>query len=262
MKKYLFVWAIALVALVSCNNQPKDAAIEAKNSFDALIEQARWGSGEAYVKLADCYRDGKGVERDLCGMFFMLYLAQDYGGIRSFDDYMKNIPEDSDFRLVYEIMEHNDKWHSETGDSLANVLVERGVPDGYVIRAANLLEKGDTLEGKRLIDLAASKGSVLAEIILCKPELLQRSGRPDIARLAKLTDKHPYIYLLLAQESYERRHDDGMDEQKVIGYLQMADLYACLTKKDAQRLLRFQEEGKCQLPNADIDRLKKLAGKE
>ena len=64
MKKYLFL-VIALV-LVSCTDQfvvdevaGEYAQQAPANEVNALIEKARWGDGQAYVKLADCYRDGQ-----------------------------------------------------------------------------------------------------------------------------------------------------------------------------------------------------------
>ena len=64
MKKLLF-FVVALV-LVSCTDQllvdevaSRPVEQEAASEVSALMEKARWGDGEAYVKLADCYRDGK-----------------------------------------------------------------------------------------------------------------------------------------------------------------------------------------------------------
>ena len=66
MKKYLFVIMAVMLALVSCTdsqfldeNTGNLSELSSFNEINALIEQARWGDGQAFVKLADCYRDGK-----------------------------------------------------------------------------------------------------------------------------------------------------------------------------------------------------------
>ena len=64
MKKYLFAIMAMLLALVSCTdsqfldeNTGNPSELSSSNEINALIEQARWGDGQAFVKLADCYRD-------------------------------------------------------------------------------------------------------------------------------------------------------------------------------------------------------------
>ena len=93
MKKlfYLFLglW------LVSCSDRQLAGDILAENTpppfseeneFKALIEQARWGNGEAFLKLAGCYREGKGVEKDLIGMISMEAQAESFGKFLSLHD--------------------------------------------------------------------------------------------------------------------------------------------------------------------------------
>ena len=54
MKKFLFVLVTMVMSLVSCTDQQfsqetlaDDTSIAACNEFNALIEQARWGDGQA-----------------------------------------------------------------------------------------------------------------------------------------------------------------------------------------------------------------------
>ena len=82
MKKTLFAIMAVLLAMVSCtDNQFLDgnagnlSELSSTNEVSALIEKARWGDGQAFVKLADCYRDGKGVKQDFVGMLTMLAQA-------------------------------------------------------------------------------------------------------------------------------------------------------------------------------------------
>ncbi len=91
MKKYLF-FALA-VLMVACfaprmvesvaakqhSKQDKVMSVSATDSVKALIAKARWGDEKAYLKLADCYREGYGVPRDFLSMVAMLVLADEYG---------------------------------------------------------------------------------------------------------------------------------------------------------------------------------------
>ena len=79
MKKYLFLWIVSAIVFMGCNDQLLlDEALvgshqlNSNNEFNTLIEQARWGDGQAFLKLADCYREGNGVEKDFVGMLCML----------------------------------------------------------------------------------------------------------------------------------------------------------------------------------------------
>ena len=45
--------------------EQKVMTVSPKDSVASLFNQARWGDRSAYLKLADCYRDGFGVKKDL-----------------------------------------------------------------------------------------------------------------------------------------------------------------------------------------------------
>ena len=69
------VYMIVMLFFASCSEQQvmeetlsSQKLTEQKSMTDApqdtimsLLYQARWGDGSAYLKLADCYRDGIGV---------------------------------------------------------------------------------------------------------------------------------------------------------------------------------------------------------
>lgn len=99
MKKYIFVATAAL--FVNCSDQQlTDSVTDVKSTellqtsdvndkakVDALIEKARWGDGQAFLQLADCYRDGIGVKKDFLGMMCMVIQANTYGAIESEKEY-------------------------------------------------------------------------------------------------------------------------------------------------------------------------------
>ena len=159
MKKYLFAIMAVLLALVSCTdsqfldeNPGNLSELSSSNEINDLIEQARWGDGQAFVKLADCYRDGNGVKQDFVGMLTMLAQADEYGGISSMEDYLRTLPEGSDFKLIFDAVENYEKKNVEEATAMFEQLIAKGSPDGYAVQGIIAVERCDTLEGVRLIE--------------------------------------------------------------------------------------------------------------
>ena len=122
------------------------------NEVSALIEKARWGDGQAFVKLADCYRDGKGVKQDFVGMLTMLAQADEYGGISNMEDYLKTLPEGSDFKLIFDAVDNYEKKNEDEAAAKLEQLIAKGSPDGNAVQGIMTIERGDTLEGLRLVE--------------------------------------------------------------------------------------------------------------
>lgn len=55
--------------------EQKSMTVTPQDSVMSLLNQARWGDGSAYIKLADCYRDGFGVKKDFFDMINMAFMA-------------------------------------------------------------------------------------------------------------------------------------------------------------------------------------------
>ena len=267
MKKFLFVLVTMVMSLVSCTDQQfsqealaGDTSIVAYNEFSTLIEQARWGNGQAFLKLADCYRDGKGVDKDFVGMLSMVAQADEFGSINQMEDYLKELPEGSDFRMIFDAIEMLDNKHVEEAQSLSEQLLAKGLSDGYVVQGIMAIENSDTLGGLRLIERAASEGSSFANLILCLPEW-QREKKPDVEKLKNMSEKIPYINMILAK-MYMGEEDESMqDNQLAAHYLLKADENACLSTRGARWLLYYH---RCirnlPLSKRDIQRLRVLAG--
>ena len=76
--KMLSLSVLMMLCLASCSEQhlqedrlasskvgeQKGAVKAPQDSVLSLLNQARWGDGSAYLKLADCYRDGFGMTDD------------------------------------------------------------------------------------------------------------------------------------------------------------------------------------------------------
>ena len=70
------------------------------SEVDVLIEKARWGDGQACLKLANCYRDGIGVKPDFVSMINMVTLAEDYGAINRVEDYFGCLPVGNELEIL------------------------------------------------------------------------------------------------------------------------------------------------------------------
>jgi TPR repeat protein len=267
MKKYLFVLVATMMALVGCTDQhfleeglANNVPPAAENGFAALIEQARWGDGQAFLKLADCYRDGNGVEKDFVGMLCMVAQADEFGGIGRMEDYLKEMPENSDFRTILDAIEKFEDKQIEEAKSMSEQLVAKGSPDGYTVQGIMAIESGDTLEGIRMMEMAASKGSSLAKIMLCVPEF-HGDKTLNIELLKALSDDMSFASVILAN-MYTGEDDEKLkDESLAAYYFLKADENACLTRRGARWLMYYHRcVSKLPLSERDIQRLQILAG--
>ena len=266
MKKNLFL--LAMLVLVSCTDQltveetaGERAGHAPASELSALIEQARWGDGQAYLRLADCYRDGKGgVNKDFMGMIAMVSLSEDYEGGSRIEDYLSSMPEESEYRLVVDALTNFDPGKQEDAPALAERLIAQGSPEGYALKGIIFHEQGDRAEGRSLLELAAGKGSSLAELYLCIPDL-RSSSRPDIDRLKAVADRMPIAYNCLGRIHTDREDGSMKDEPLAVYYYLKADEKACLGRDGARWLLHYHDDGgDLGLSETDIERLRILAG--
>jgi len=264
MKKYLFMM-LALV-IVSCSDQMvldetqgEYSSVTPVSDFQTLLGKARWGDGQAYLRLADCYRDGKGVKSDFIGMLSMVSLANDYSDSNQMDAYLEAIPANSEFRILVDcihMFEHN---QMEEALPLIESAIANGSPDGYAIKGITVLERGDSIEAKHLFELAAEKGSNLAELLLCIPDW-KGAMNPSIEKLSALTDKIPWTCNILAGIYTGMEGNEIVDERMAAYYYMEADKYACLTRRGARWLWSYMERGSdLNLSPTDKERIQLLA---
>lgn len=105
--KNLCLYIITILLLASCSEQQvmeetlssqklteqKGMTVTPQDSIKSLLYQARWGDGSAYLKLADCYRDGIGVKKDFFGMITMAHMAEWRGAINRMAELLLTIPD-------------------------------------------------------------------------------------------------------------------------------------------------------------------------
>ena len=264
MKKYLFL--VMTLVLVSCTDQMmvdevagEHAQQTPESNVATLMENARWGDGQAYVKLADCYRDGKGVKQDFVNMLAMASFADEYGGLKHIDDYLSALPEDSEYKLVFDAMEKFSGNKQGEGLAMAEELIERDCAEGYAIKGIILSEQGNREEGKPLLEQAAEKGSGFANLYLCMPDL-KGTENPDIARLTALAERMPLANACLGKIFSGKNDESRKDERLAAYYYMKADKKACLPKDGARWLLAYHRNGgNLKLSEKDIERLELLA---
>lgn len=262
MKKYLLIWIVSATVCMGCTDQQfQENALadfhqqNSNNEINTLIEQARWGDGQAFLKLADCYRDGNGVEKDFVGMLCMLAQAREYGGIDCMEDYLKKLPEGSDFKMVFDAIDKFEKKQTDEANLMAEQLIAQGSPDGYTVQGIMAIERRDTLEGRRLMGQAAAQGSTFAELMLFFPEW-NAHNTLNIERLKELSDKMPLANVILAKFYAKRERNEHLAAH----YYLKADEKAFLGKKGARWLLSNRQFIDMSLSKRDIERLQMLAG--
>ena len=263
---------ILAMMMVGCAEQQgfDDVALDAPvhvtktENFNDLMTQAKWGDGNAYLKLADYYINGKdGTKPDFMATISMLNMAEEYGAIDRPGEYISNLPEDDNTRMAFEAMKSINDRQEEKGMELANRLIEKGCVDGYALRGYALMEMGDTIEAIRLATLAAEQGSSLGRALQFVIPYGQMSDMPDESIVLPIAETVPIFYLFLAEEYYKHLAEHPENDVKVAEFYLKADENGCLDKRGAKWLLNFMGNGNSlPLSDTDILRLLKLSDYE
>lgn len=265
MKKYIFMATAAL--LVSCSDQQltegiadiKDAksveTINDKNKIDTLVENARWGNSQAFLQLADCYRDGIGVKQDFLGMMCMVEQANALGAINSEKEYLSRLPENNVYKQCCSLMDMSGRELRERKDSILTVLNAMDCPDALAIYGIVSIECGDTIGGFETIRKAADNGSGFAAIL----STMQNGDgnlRPDKNKLEKIADKNPLVCKMLGRIYRDFEEDNDINKRQAALYYLEAEKHALLSKSEAMWLLSYYRNGgDIQLSDEDVRRL-------
>ena len=267
MKKYLLAIVVVMLSLSGCSdNSLSDESVEreleisSSEEINALFEQARWGDGQAYLQLANCYRDGKGVKKDFVGMLTMAFQAEEYGGISKTKDYLKMLPEDSEFKLIYDAVERISHREMDEATSLLEQLNALNSVESYVIQGMMVIERGEIQKGICLMEQAVDAGSSFAELMLFIT-YWQGFTHPDVEKMATLSDKIPFVNNILAKIYMGLEYEDMRDDKLAAHYFLKADEKACISKEGARWLLYYHRNCEnLQLQEREIQRLQFLAG--
>ena len=266
MKKCIILFMAAILA--SCSDtQLAESIAEVKESelvkedvngsavINALVERARWGDGQAYLQLADCYRDGIGVKKDFLGMMVMVEQARAHGAIHDEKEYMAQIPDDNDIKRFCNLIDKSSDQLREGKDSIMAQLATIDSPDAHALFGVLCVESGDTIRGLEIIRDASERGSDFAALLNA---LLDRKGKIqlDKMKLEQLAERIPLAYNLLGKLSLKPDENGMIDERKVAYYYMKADEHALLSRREARWLLAYhQDVGIPQLTESDVKRL-------
>jgi cell division protein FtsI (penicillin-binding protein 3) len=177
------------------------------------------------------------------------------------EDYLKTMPEGSDIKLIFDAVENYERKNVEEATSMFEEFIAKGCPDGFAIQGIMTMERGDTLEGVRLIEQAATAGSTFAELLQCVPDW-RGATNPDVDKLTALSDKIPFVNAILAKMYAGYEDENFQNDQLAAYYYLKADEHACLDRRGARWLLGYHEAGKLQISERDVTRLRILSGEQ
>lgn len=266
MKKYIILFMVAILA--SCSDMQlaesiadvKESELVKENAngsaeINALVERARWGDGQAYLQLADCYRDGIGVKKNFLGMLAMVEQARDHGAIRSENEYMTQIPDDNDIKRFFNLMDKSSSQLIEEKDSIMAQLATIESPDAHALFGVLCVESGDSIRGFEIIRDASERGSDFAALLNALPDW-KGNIQPDKMKLEQLAERIPLAYNLLGKLSLKPDENGIIDERKVAYYYMKADEHALLSRRGARWLLAYHKDvGIPGLTESDVKRL-------
>lgn len=266
MKKYIILFMAALLA--SCSDTQlsesiadvKEADLVKENAngsaeINALVERARWGDGQAYLQLADCYRDGIGVKKDFLGMMVMVEQARAHGAIHDEKEYMTQIPDDNDIKRFCNLMDKSSDQLREGNDSIMAQLTTIDSPDAHALFGVLCVEIGDSIRGFEIIRDASERGSDFAALLNALPDW-KGNIQPDKMKLEQLAERIPLAYKLLGKLSLKPDENGMIDERKVAYYYMKADEHALLSRREARWLLAYHKDvGIPGLTDSDVKRL-------
>lgn len=267
--KMLSLSVLMMLFLASCSEQhlqedrlasskfgeQKGVVKAPRDSVLLLLHQARWGDGSAYLKLADCYRDGFGVKKDFFGMITMANMAESRGGINRIDDYIYGLPDGNDYKTLFLLMDRYKSYIQESPDSIEQVLRANDSPEAKTLLGMITVDQGDTISGMNLMKEAADQGCSLAEMLLTVPDWKGRL-RVDATKLSMIADRIPLAYSMLGDLYYEPDENGHTDKKFAVDCYMKAEEHTVLGPHGAERVLDYyKNDGNTQLTEDDVKRL-------
>ncbi len=257
-----------VVLMIGCTEQNYDyetvenrqipASVE--NQFSILLEQARWGNGDAYLKLAEFHHSENKERQNFLSSLSMLIMADEYGGISSIDSYMKSLPTEDNYRLFYDALECIEKKKFEESIRIADRMISNDFSEGYTIKGVVSVEQGDTLEGKRLLNQAVEHGSDFAELLLATMSDWNGRTTTNLESLSSLADRIPLACRLIGDVYAKSENQGNANEELAAMFYKKADEHGCLGKQAARWLLGYYTRKQIPIGERELERLSILAG--
>ncbi len=263
---YLFLAYELIVILVSCADQNLDKDIllghsisSVENSqYSFLLEQARWGNGEACLQLAELHHKGNGAKQDFLCSLSMLAMADQYGGISSVENYMKSLPSEDNFKLFYDALDNFEKKNISEALEVTDRMISNGFIEGYTLKGIITVEQGDTLEGKCILSHAVEQGSSFAELLIATMSDW-RGFALNRESLTPLADRIPLACKLLG-DVYAGIDKGEVNEELAAMFYKKADEHGLLGRQAARWLLGYYTRKQIPIGEKELERLSVLSG--
>ena len=188
-------------------------------------------------------------------MIMMAEIAEKRGGIQKADDYINNLPDGHEYKTLFLLMDEYKSYIQENADSVMQILREKRSPEAQTLLGFIMMDQGDTITAKDLIDEAANQGCSLAKLLLTVPDW-KGNARADATKLVIIADQMPLAYYLLGNLYYEPDEKGESNKQLAVEYYMKAEEHAVLGPHGAERVLDYYKNGgNIQLTEDDIKRL-------
>ena len=218
-----------------------DSSLEKKiqaatsDSVQFYFEQVQLGIGDAYVKMAQYYRDSTLGKPNLLNVMSMGFMAEEYMAIPNMDALFRDIPDSDAIKIAYHALDMlNQVEDEETLMAKANKLLNEGIPEGYVMKAIIAWKKGKKDKAMLLCDKATGNGSTIADVL---KDIIQGDTKygEDISpqTLLKIADRFPIAYRLLGDYYATIPNDSVTDIPLARQYYLKASDHACLGRRQA-----------------------------
>lgn len=205
------------------------------DSVQYYFDQARHGIGDAYVKMAQYYRDGTLGKPNLLNVMSMGFMAEEYMAISNLDALFKDVPDSDATKIAFNALDMlNQVEDDEMLMTKANELLSQGIPEGNIMKAVIAWKKGEKEMAVVLCDKAITDGSTIADVL--KDIILgDTKYGEDISpkTLLKITDRFPMAYRLLGDYYAKIPNDSLYDIPLAMQYYLKASDHACLGRREA-----------------------------
>lgn len=212
-----------------------EVSASSSDSVQYYFEQARLGIGDAYVKMAQYYRDGTLGKPNLLNVMSMGLMAEEYMAIPNMKALFKGVTDSDTTKIAYQALDMLNQVEDEEMLLVkANELLAQGIPEGYIMKAVIAWKKGDKNKAAVLCDKAIADGSTIADVL--KDIILDgaKYGEDFSPKtLLKIAGRFPMAYRLLGDYYAKIPKDSINDIPLAMQYYLKASDHACLGRREA-----------------------------
>ena len=261
----LLVIVIVAICMLSCSDEQYEtmtrnnditAPDADRQHFEALVNKARYGRPDAYAELADCYRTGKGVKKDLISAAMMAFQAAEHSNTFCENRYAADLPEDDDYRMLRDATIAADLHQFDKAEALADKLIDHGIADGFAVKGLIMEEQGDSIGSIQMMEYSAAQGSSFGKLFLA---IHEAKSKGLLDRLEAIADSVPVAYVILA-EKFTLCNKIYQNDSLAIYFYDKADKVGMLDARGAYWLYNYYASRGIPLEARERLRLKTLSG--